>query len=298
LQIDWITIAAQIVNFLVLVWLLQRFLYRPITEAMRRRETKIEDRLSEARSAREEAEAEAEQLRRKQAELERERESVIDEARAEAADLRETLEQEIRAEMEDKRATWKRHLQEEREEFGRVLQRRAGREVLEIAGGVLAEFADADLTERIARTFASRLDSLDDKARTRLAEAAEHAEEVTVETAGPLDATTRGMVTRALHEALATSIPVTYEQDEDVTLGVRVTIGEQSLDWSSDHHLKRLEAALDEIVDSATHGASTSGNGEGSGEGDGNGQRVDEGDGKGNGNGNDGDGDGDARASA
>jgi F-type H+-transporting ATPase subunit b len=255
LQIDWITVAAQIVNFLVLVWLLQRFLYRPITQAMRRRETKIEDRLSEARSAREEAEAEAERLRRKQVELDEERDDILNEARAEATDLRERLEQQIRAEMEEKRETWKRHLEEEREEFGRVLQRRAGREVLEIAGGVLSEFADADLTERIARTFASRLESLDGEARDRLAQAAGHAREATVETARALDSTTRGIVTRALHEALSTSIPVAYQQNEDVTLGVRVTIGEQSLDWSSDHHLKRLEAALDEIVDSATRGA-------------------------------------------
>ena len=51
MQIDWLTVAAQIVNFLVLVWLLQRFLYRPITEAMARREERIESRLSEAKNA-------------------------------------------------------------------------------------------------------------------------------------------------------------------------------------------------------------------------------------------------------
>ena len=37
MQIDWITVAAQIVNFLVLVWILQRLLYRPVTRAMARR---------------------------------------------------------------------------------------------------------------------------------------------------------------------------------------------------------------------------------------------------------------------
>ena len=41
MQIDWLTVAAQIVNFLVLVWLLQRFLYKPITNAMHRREERI-----------------------------------------------------------------------------------------------------------------------------------------------------------------------------------------------------------------------------------------------------------------
>ena len=63
MQIDWLTVAAQIVNFLVLIWLLQRFLYRPITNAMARREARIEERLSDARTRRKEAEEEAEDLR-------------------------------------------------------------------------------------------------------------------------------------------------------------------------------------------------------------------------------------------
>ena len=46
MQIDWLTVAAQIVNFLVLVWLLQRFLYRPIVSAMAERENRIETRLT------------------------------------------------------------------------------------------------------------------------------------------------------------------------------------------------------------------------------------------------------------
>ena len=62
MQIDWLTVAAQIVNFLVLVWLLQRFLYRPITEAMARREDRIATRLAEAKDARAKVEAEAERL--------------------------------------------------------------------------------------------------------------------------------------------------------------------------------------------------------------------------------------------
>ena len=81
MQIDWLTVAAQIVNFLVLVWLLQRFLYKPITNAMRRREERIEERLSEAKSARTEAEEEAEALRRKKAELEDSKEEILDAAR-------------------------------------------------------------------------------------------------------------------------------------------------------------------------------------------------------------------------
>ena len=39
--IDWFTVGAQVVNFLILVWLLKRFLYRPILDAIDAREKRI-----------------------------------------------------------------------------------------------------------------------------------------------------------------------------------------------------------------------------------------------------------------
>ena len=41
MQVDWLTVAAQIVNFLILVWLLHKFLYGPIVRAMGDREAAI-----------------------------------------------------------------------------------------------------------------------------------------------------------------------------------------------------------------------------------------------------------------
>ena len=84
MQIDWLTVAAQIVNFLVLVWLLQRFLYRPITTAMRRREERIETLLAEAREARETAEAEERRLEEKEADLDARADEILAERLAEA----------------------------------------------------------------------------------------------------------------------------------------------------------------------------------------------------------------------
>ena len=56
--IDWFTVLAQIINFLVLVYLLKRFLYGRIIRAMDERERKIALRLEEAQGRKEEAEQE------------------------------------------------------------------------------------------------------------------------------------------------------------------------------------------------------------------------------------------------
>jgi len=263
-QIDWITVAAQIANFLVLVWLLQRFLYRPITRAMARREEEIEKRLAEAKEARKDAEDEAETLRGKQSDLKDEKDQILDDARQEAESLRERLEADIREDMEARRETWRTHLEEERAGFASTLQRRAGHQVIAITEQMLHEYARADLAGELATGFIARLEDLEDERRDKLAKAASHLHDPAIfEASVTLKPSTRGQITRAVHDVLKTDIDVEYRQDQDLVLGVRLTIGEQTLEWSAARHLKRLEGALDEAIDSATSKQSTASDAQG-----------------------------------
>lgn len=250
MQIDWLTVAAQIVNFLVLVWLLQRFLYRPITDAMARREARIESRLAEAKSARAEVEAEAEHLRKKREELEASREEVLRDARQEAAALRKEMEDELRKEMEDRRRAWEDHLKDERDDFAARLRQRAGHQVVGIVRRVLKDYAGSDLADQVAGTFLERLVNLDAEARDKLAVAAGRAGgPARVQSNVPLKPATRGQITRAIHEHIAPDIEVDYDEDDDLLLGVRLTIGEQTVEWSAARFLHRLETTLDEVIE-------------------------------------------------
>lgn len=262
MQIDWLTVAAQIVNFLVLVWLLQRFLYKPITNAMRRREERIETRLSEAKSARTEAEEEAEALRQKEAELEERKEEILQSAREEADELRERLQTDIREEMEKKRAAWRDHLAEERDAFVTSLRRQAGKQVLEITERVLSDYADSNTAERVVTTFAERLKALDAETREKMTSAAaEDNQTAVVHTGSALESSAKGRITRAIHETLSSEIDVDYREDADMVMGVRLTIGDYTAEWSAMRYLKRLETELGEIIDAGTH-AGAQGEGE------------------------------------
>jgi F0F1-type ATP synthase, subunit b len=53
--IDWFTVGAQGLNFLILVWLMKRFLYRPILHAIDEREKRIAAELSDAEATKAEA---------------------------------------------------------------------------------------------------------------------------------------------------------------------------------------------------------------------------------------------------
>lgn len=122
MQIDWWTLALQAVNFLVLVWLLWRFLYRPVRDVIEKRKELAEQAFAEA--AKKEAEAEAarqhfeegraglaqerqDMLKKMHEELEAERRKVLDEARREADELlgtaRETIDEEREAVLKEVR---------------------------------------------------------------------------------------------------------------------------------------------------------------------------------------------------
>jgi F-type H+-transporting ATPase subunit b len=252
-QIDWLTVAAQIVNFLVLVWLLQRFLYRPITDAMARREARIESRLAEAKKTRADAEAEAERLREKHAALEAGRQDTLREARDEAAALRARLEEDLREEMAARRRTWEAHLEDERDDFAAQLRQRAGHKIIDIVARVLGDYAGADLAEQMAGTFVERLADLDDKTRDRLRAAAGRADRpAQIHSSAPLKPAARGRITRAIHDHIAPDIEVAYHEDDELLLGLRLTIGEQTVEWSAARYLSRLETTLDETIESSS----------------------------------------------
>jgi F-type H+-transporting ATPase subunit b len=250
MQIDWLTVAAQIVNFLVLVWLLQRFLYRPITDAMARREERIEARLSEAKDARAKVEAEAERLREKHEKLEASREEVLREARQAAQDLRKEMENDLHEEMEARRKTWEDHLEDARDEFANGLRQRAGHQVVDIVGRILKDYAGSDIADQVAGTFVDRLANLDAEARDKLKAAAGRADgPVRVESSVLLKPASRSQITRAIHAHIAPDLEVEYGEDDDLLLGLRLTVGEQTVEWSATRFLSRLETTLDEVIE-------------------------------------------------
>src|SRR5579871_2530356 len=85
--IDWFTVCAQALNFLILVWLLKRFLYKPILHAVDAREKRIATELADADAKKAESQKERDEFEHKNEEFDRQRavllNKAIDEAKAE-----------------------------------------------------------------------------------------------------------------------------------------------------------------------------------------------------------------------
>ena len=113
MQLHWVAVSGQMVNFLVLVWLLHHLLSPPITQAMERREKRIAERLRDAAEKKKEAAAEADKYRQQQEDLERRRQDLLDQAREEASEEKESLQQSARDEVARRKEEWHAQLEEQ-----------------------------------------------------------------------------------------------------------------------------------------------------------------------------------------
>lgn len=255
MQIDWLTVAAQIANFLILVWLLQHFLFGPIVRAMDRREQRIADRLQEAADKKAEAEDEAQKYRSKQQDLDERRESLLSEARERAEEERSSMEKSAREEIDKRKQEWVEQLRSQQEQFLGDIRHMAAERFANLARRALRDLADEELEERIANVFLGRLRELDKAERKKFEKACNEGDgNVVVKSRFELSSSTKGSITKSIRELLCADAEVEYRQTDDIDCGIELRAGSQDLAWSLDAYLDDLEQALAEEIGNAKRG--------------------------------------------
>lgn len=249
MQIDWLTVIAQIINFLILVWLLKRFLYQPIINAMDRREQRITERLREAEQREQAAEESKQDYLNKMEALEQDREALMDEARQAAETKQRELLDEARAEAAEKRSHWQHQVLEEKQNFLRSLKHEAAESIQRIARRALADLADTELEEQIIHAFIHRLKTLDTDSRHAIA-AAESAQ---ITTSFELDSAIRGQLTRTIHEQIGKGIDIYYRVSPELLSGIELSVAGRRLSWTLAEYLRELEERIQAQLE-AVHG--------------------------------------------
>lgn len=247
--IDWFTVAAQIANFALLVWLLKRFLYRPVLTAMAAREQYVRDTVAAADRQRADAEVEASRLRARQEEFDRQQTALLKTAQEEAAVARQEMLSAARKETDERAAQWRESLTREWRDLRTQLGQRTQVEALAIARRALGELADAPLEERVVEMFLKKLATLDDSARARLRMIVSHTTRPMVVRSGfPLAEPVREKVRHALQEQLWTTTPPEFSTAAGVIAGIEVSCDGQKLVWTLEDYLRSLGTEMDELM--------------------------------------------------
>ena len=249
MSIDWFTFAAQVLNFLVLVWLLKRFLYKPILDAVAAREQRIAAQLADAEATRAEAHRQRQEFLQKNSEIEAQRAEMLEQATASAKDEYQRLVEAARQSVDAMRLQRTEALRQSTASLHQAIARRTQQEVFAVSRKVLAEMASADLEAQMVTKLIERLYAISDKKRKRLRAAFESAREpVLVRSAFEMPEEQRATVQSALKEILGAEYAIRYESVPALVSGIEIIASGQKLAWSVSDYLGSLERDIEALV--------------------------------------------------
>lgn len=247
--IDWFTVAAQVINFLILVWLLKHFLYKPILDTIDERESKVIERLSDADGKMTEATRLQEDFLRKNQEFDRRRADLLSKARDDVEAERQNLLVGAYKEYDQQRKKFEESLSQDEDHLAEQLISRIRKEVFTIARKVLSDLADARLEESMAGIFIARLRELNiEEKQLLVADFRTSAGSVQIRTAIELTQEQRTRIERTLEEMLVEKPQCRFETMPDLIGGIEVTISGKKLAWSIREYLSSLENDVHEIL--------------------------------------------------
>ena len=251
--IDWFTVIAQLLNFLVLVWLLKRFLYTPILDAIDAREKRIALAILEAEDKKAEALRERDAFRLRNREFDQTKAALLAQATEEAEIEGKRLRSEAREAANAYTVKRQESLQREQQNLNDEITRRTRKEVFAIARKTLIDLADAGLEERMSEVFIGHLRGLDDEKKKHL---------VTAITTSPSPVVVRSTfllapplqkeIQQALHQTISPDIKTHFETVPELISGIELSADGHKIGWSINEYLNSLENSMNELMDQQT----------------------------------------------
>lgn len=244
---DWLTFFAQIVNFVILVYLLWRFLYRPINQVMDDRQKQLQARWDDAREKQVKAQQEAQKYQDQQAELEAQREELIAQAKAEAEEKRQELRQAAREEIQHRREQWQEALRQEQESFYTRSRIKLQEETLKICRRILRDLANADLEQQAIALFLQRLQEQSNGENSLNLKNGE-SQQVVVCSGFELSSAQQQQIALAIEQQnLIPSNQVEFSTNPDLIVGIEARFGDQEVRWNVKDYLQHLDRTFSEL---------------------------------------------------
>ena len=243
--IDWPTVSFQIINFLLLIVLLKRFLYGPIIDAMDKREQQVAARLAEAVKKEKIATERAADLAREQENFAKTRESLLLQVKEEVEEWKNNALDHLQVEVDEKRNSWKSVIAAEQKHFLQKLKRIINRNVFVIAKKALADLADEELEARLIKNFIAKIGQKE-PALDALPSAS--SSQIRCTTGFVLSTLQKEKLEMAFKPFVHEGGEMSYAQDRDLGFGLKLYSEDQKWEWNLDRYLSDLETEIDAAV--------------------------------------------------
>lgn len=248
--IDWFTVLAQVLNFLILVGLLRYFLYRPILDAIDQREKRIAAELRAADEQKAEADKERALFQEKNACFEQERAERLRQVEQASQVARDNALEAARRAAEDLTAKHEASLQRAQTHLYQSLQQKTATEVFAVARKALNELADAPLEEQMVTVFLQRLSTLNDAEQHALQTAFKKSDSapVRVQTRFALSEELSARVLQGVRDVLGPDTKVVFDLSEALINGIELSTEAYQLAWSVNDYLASMEDRFEQSL--------------------------------------------------
>lgn len=247
--IDWFTVVAQTINFLILVWLMRRFLYQPVLKAIDAREKLIAEELADAAATQAKAEGEQESFQTKNKDFDEQRSQLLAKATEEATGERKRLLSEAREAADTMSTKRLESLHHDAQNLNKALTRRTQDEVFSIARQTLADLADTDLEKRATTVFIQKLRAMEGTPKSDFSKALKSSPDpAQVRSAFDLPSEQRAELQNAINETFSLDTQLHFETTPDLVTGIELTASGSKLSWTIADYLQSLKKRVGELL--------------------------------------------------
>lgn len=258
--IDWFTVGAQALNFIILVWLMKRFLYQPVLDAIAAREHRIASALAQAAAAETQARLKEEAFEHQQQAFEAQRAGLLQQAQADAHQAAQRLQAQAQAALELNQAQQTQAWQTQWRDQQAAIVEQTQNQVVALSRRALSDLANAELDAQACEVFTQRLCTLQGEALASLREALAHtsaAEPARVRSGFAMSESLQASVQAACDACAGRAVPLVFETDSAVIAGVELSAQGQKVAWSVTDYLDSFARELRERANpNATPGGS------------------------------------------
>jgi F-type H+-transporting ATPase subunit b len=253
MPIDWFTVGAQIFNFLILVWLLKRFLYQPILTGLDAREKKIEQILQDADMTKAQAQKLQTEFAQKVQLIEQHRSAVLAKANEDAVIERKKLFDAAQSAADELLSKRLAALQQELASLQHDIARKSIAEVYSVSRKILNDLAGTDIQQAMLDKLIQRLTVLKKGQYVELANALPNANnEMLVRSAFELAPKQKAALQQCIQVTFSsqatTPIQLRFSLVPELISGIELSVSGWKIPWSTYNYLEILQKRVAELA--------------------------------------------------
>ena len=243
--IDSFTVIAQIINFLILIYLLKRFLFNRIIKIMDDREMQITGQMQDAETAKEEAQKELEEQRRIREELQEKWNEMLAQAKKDAQKKREELVKDAREKIDEEQKNWREAILKQRTAFLRDLRHLSCEQVCQISRKVLSDLAGEKLENQLIENFLIQLGKLSKKEKDDFVRfISKDEQKLWVNSSFRLTREKESEVRKTLEDVIGDKVEIKFKVSPDLICGIETRTEGKKISWNIENYLDGLEEQL------------------------------------------------------